>query len=77
MRRGWLGFNRKRGAIVLEVFRQVGLGVGELQNFELVGGGEKYRWLDDGVDLYLRYLVHCFQFANVSLEVRRVGRSCG
>ena len=32
-----MGVDRRRGAIVLVIFGWVGLGVGELQNFELVG----------------------------------------
>ena len=42
MRRGWLGVDRQRDAIVLEVFKWVSLGVGEIRNFELGGVGEKH-----------------------------------
>ena len=38
-------------------FSRVGLGVGELRRFEIVGVGEEHRWSDDGVNL-----VHCFHF---------------
>ena len=55
----------------------VGLGVGEIRNFELVGVGGKHCWLDDGVGLSLQDPVHCFQFADISIEVRRVGRDHG
>ena len=47
----WLGADQRRGAIVLEVFGKVSIGVGELRNFELVSVGEEYRWLNNGVDL--------------------------
>ena len=36
VRRVRLGLDQRRGAIVLVVFRQVGLGIIELWNFELV-----------------------------------------
>ena len=39
-----MGVDRRRGAIVLEFFGRVGLDVGKIQNFELVGVGEKHRW---------------------------------
>ena len=51
MRQRWLGIDRRRGVIVLKLFGLVGLGVSELQNFELVGVGENYGWSGDGVDL--------------------------
>ena len=73
MRQGYLGAYQQRGAIVLEVFGQVSLGVSKLRNFNLVGVGEKFRWLDNGVDLSLRELLHCFQFSDVSFEIRCVG----
>ena len=53
MRQGWLVADQQCGAIVLEIFGQVVIGVGELWNFELVGVGEEHHWLDDGVDLSL------------------------
>ena len=77
MQKEWIGANQWCGAIALEVFGRVGLGVGELQNFELVDVEEKHRWSDDGINLSLQDLVHNFQFAYVSLEVWHVGRSCG
>ena len=49
----WLVANWRHGAIVLEVFRWVGIGVGKLHNFELVGVGEKHGWSDYGVDISL------------------------
>ena len=39
--------------------------------------GEKHRWLDDVIELSLRDLVNRLQFADVSLEVQRVGRARG
>ena len=41
------------GAIVLEVFGQVGLVVGELRNFELVSVVGEHCWSADGVDIFL------------------------
>ena len=35
---------KRHGATFLVVFGQVGLGVSELWNFELVGVGEEHRW---------------------------------
>ena len=72
-----MGANRRLGAIVLEVFGWVGLGVGELRNFDLVGVGEKHRWLGDGVNLSLQDLMHSFQFADVYLKVWHVGWARG
>ena len=77
MRRECLGANRKRGAIVLKVFGQVSLVGGKLWNFDLVGMGKEHRWLDDGVDISHRDLVHHFQFTDVSCEVRYVGQYRG
>ena len=73
MRQGWLGAYWWRGATVLEVFGQFGLGVVELQNFDFVGVGENHHWLEDGIDLSLQDLMHHFQFSDVSFEVQRVG----
>ena len=53
VRQGWLVADQQCGAIVLDIFGQVVIGVGELWNFELVGVGEEHHWLDDGVDLSL------------------------
>ena len=73
VRRGYLGAERRRGTIVLVVFDQVGLGVRELCNLELVGVGEEHRLPDIGVDLLYGDLVHNFRFADVSCEVQRDG----
>ena len=70
---GCLGVDWRRESIVLDIFGQVGLSVGELQNFELFGVGEKHRWSDNGVDIYFQYLVHRLQFSDVPHEVRRFG----
>ena len=59
------------------VFRWVGLGIGELQKFELVGAGEKHRWSCDFVEFALCGLMHFLQFVDVSLKVRSVGRARG
>ena len=48
-----MGVDRRRGAIVLVVFRQVSLSIGELWNFELVGVVEKHCWSCDFVELSL------------------------
>ena len=77
MRWGRLGFDRWRGTIVLVVFWRVGLGIVELWNLELVNAGEKHRWSCEFDGLALCNLVHFLQFADVSREVRRVGRACG
>ena len=58
-------------------FGQVSLGIGELRNSELIDVGEKHRWLCDGVNLSLQYLLHRLQFAGVPREVWRVGLDCG
>ena len=72
-----MGADRRWGAIVLEVFRRVSISVVELRNFELVSVRENHRWSDDGTNLSLCYLFHCFQFIDVTLEVWLVGQSCG
>ena len=64
-----MGANRRCGSIVLVVFDRVGIGIGELQNFELVVVGEENHWSDNGVDILHQDLVYHFQFADVSLEV--------
>ena len=74
MRQVWLGIDRQPGAIVLDIFGWVGIGVGKLCNFYLVSVGENHLWSGDGIDLSFRYLVHRLQFADVTREVRRVGR---
>ena len=74
---GWLGVGRRSGAIVLEVFGRVGLNIGELRNFELVGVGENHRWPGNVVDLSFRELTHFLQLADVPREVRRVGWARG
>ena len=75
MRRGWLVAYRRCGAIILEVFGQIGLEFGELQNFELIGVEEEHRCLDDGANQSLQDLMYHFQFYDVSREVWRVGRA--
>ena len=35
-----MGVDRRRGAIFFVFFQRFGLGIGELQNFELVGVGK-------------------------------------
>ena len=55
------------------VLQQVGLGIGELWNFELVGVIEKHCWSCDCVEIALRDLVHFLQFADVSHEDWHVG----
>ena len=77
MSQGWLVADQWHGSIILEVFGRVGLGVSKLCNFELVGVGEKHRWSDDGVDIFLQNLVHHLQFSDVPLEVRRIGQARG
>ena len=77
MRQGSLGADRRRGAIVLVIFRQVSLSLGELQNFEPIGVGENHQWLCDCVKLALCCLVRLLQFTDVYCKVWRVGRSCG
>ena len=72
-----MGVDRRRGAIVLVVFRRVGLGIGKLRNFDLVGVDEKHCWSCDYVDLSLRDLVHHLHFSDVSHKVRSVGRDRG
>ena len=42
---------RWRGSIVLYVFGRVGIGIRELQDFEIVRVDEQHRWLDDDVNL--------------------------
>ena len=72
-----MGVDRQRGAIFLVIFRQVGIGLGKLRNFELLGMGEKYCWLYDCIDISLRNIVNFLQFADVSHKFRHVGRACG
>ena len=72
-----MGVDRRRGAIVLMFFWQVGLDIVEIWNFELVDAREKHRWLRDCVELYLCDLVHRLQFAYLLCEVRRVVRDSG
>ena len=43
MRRGYLSDDRRRGTIVLEVSGWVGLGIGKLRHFDLVGVVEERR----------------------------------
>ena len=74
MWQGSLGVDRRCGAIVLVIFRRVGLGIVKLWNFELVDVGENHRWLCDFDELILCNLVHFLQFFDVSREVRRVVR---
>ena len=77
MRRIWLDVDRRRGAIVLVVFRRVGLGIVELWKFELINLGEKHHWSCEFENIYLYNLVHLLQFTDISLEVRRIGRARG
>ena len=60
MRQGWIGSDRCRRSIILNIFGWVSLGVGKLRNFELVGVGEYHHWSDSGDDLSHSYLVHNF-----------------
>ena len=46
-----MGAERRHGEIVLVIFGQVGLDVGNIRNLELVGVVEEHRWSDDGVDI--------------------------
>ena len=48
MRQGCLGSKWRYGAILLAIFDPVGIGLGEVRNFDLVGVGEEHRWSDDG-----------------------------
>ena len=66
-----MGAERRHGEIVLVIFGQVGLDVGNIRNLELVGVVEEHRWSDDGVDLLYQDLLHHFQFDNASRKVRR------
>ena len=77
MQQEYLRADRPRGAIVLEVLGRVGLSVGELCNFELVGVGENHCWSEDGVNLSLQEFLHSFQFDGVPLKFRRVGQTRG
>ena len=77
MQRGCLVVDWRRVTILLVVFGQVCLGVGELRNFELFGVGEKHRWSGDGVDVSFQDLVCCLQFSDVPRKVQRVGRARG
>ena len=77
MRRRWPGVERRHGNIVLVVFGQFGLGVGKLQNFELIGVGENHYLLCDGVDMSFQDLVHNLQLAGVPCEVGRVVQAHG
>ena len=77
MRRRWLGEDRRSGTIVLEVFRQVGLGIVELWKSELVNVGEKYCWSCEFDKLALCNLVHFLLFADVSRKVQSFGWDCG
>ena len=45
--------DKRHGAIILEFFGTVGLSVGKLWDFELVGVVKNYRWSDHGVDISL------------------------
>ena len=77
VRRGWLGVDWKCGAIVLNVFGQVGPVDGKLCSFELVGVVEEHRWSDNCVDLSHWDLMHNFQFSDVYRKVRRAGQDRG
>ena len=77
MRRGSLGVDRRRGAIVLVVFRRISLGIVEFWKFEFFNTGENHRWSCDFNMLALYNLVNLLQFSDVSCEVRRVGRASG
>ena len=77
MQQGRLGVDPRCGAIVLLVFWRVGLGIGEIWNFELFGVGENHHWSCDCVELALCNLVRLLQFYDVSCKVRRVGRARG
>ena len=72
-----MGAERRRGAIVLVVFGQVGIRIGELRNFEISDVVEEKHWLDYGVYLFYQDLLHRFQFADVSRKVWRDGQSRG
>ena len=72
-----MGVDRRRGAIVLEVFERAGLGVSEIRNFDLVGVVENHHWSGDGIDISFRYLNHRLQFSDVPHEVRSVVRDRG
>ena len=44
----------------MEDFVQVGLSVGEIRIFKLVGVGEEHRWSDNRINLPYLDLVNCF-----------------
>ena len=73
MRRGRLSVERRCRTIVLVVLRQVGLGIFELWNFELIDAGENHHWLCEFDELALRNFVNFLQFYDVSHKVWRVG----
>ena len=57
-----LGVDQRRGAIVLVVFRRVGIGIFELWKFKFVNAGEKDRWSCKFDELALCEHVHLLQF---------------
>ena len=69
----WLIGNQRRGAIVLVVFRWVGISIVEFWLFQLVDTGEKHPWSCKFDNLALCNLVHFLQFTDMSVEVQRVG----
>ena len=77
MQQGRLGVDPRCGAIVLLVFWRVGLGIGEIWNFELFGVREKRRWSCNGVGISFQDLLHFLQLYDVPREVRRVGQDHG
>ena len=77
VRQGGMSVNWRCGAIVLVAFRQAGLGIIKLWNFELVNVGKKHHWLCNFFKLTLCDLVHFLQIGDVSREVWRVGRARG
>ena len=77
MRRIWLGEDRRNGAIVLEVFWCVGLGIVELWKYELVNTGENNCWLYNFDELTLCNIVYFLQLYDMFREVRYVGWDCG
>ena len=72
-----MGVDRQCGVIVLVVFRRIGLGIGELQNVELVSVIEKHHLLCSFIEIYFQDLSHFLQFTDVSREVRRDGQARG
>ena len=77
MRQIWLVVDWQRGTIALVVFGRVGLGVGKIWNFELVGVEENHRWSCDGVDISFRDLVHHLNFSDLPRKVWRASQSRG